>query len=164
RFREDLYYRLNVVTIAIPPLRERKEDLPDLVDYLVRRCAREFGREGVRLAPEALERLSRHDWPGNVPELDHCLNQPILLTRPLPQAGDRPDPGPPPLPRRSPPRRAPRSPERVHEGEGPAGPARSRPVRALPASGGGVPGNDGEGRRGADRRGPPGDSRKPRPR
>src|SRR5713226_6610939 len=66
RFREDLYYRLNVIQIAVPPLRERVEEIPALVDYFVRRYAKVFRREGFLISSAVLERLTRHPYPGNV--------------------------------------------------------------------------------------------------
>jgi nitrogen regulation protein NR(I) len=80
-FREDLYYRLNVVPIVLPPLRDRVEDLPMLVDHFVSRAARKFGRESIRVAPAVLDRLQRHTWPGNVRELENCIERMVVLTR-----------------------------------------------------------------------------------
>jgi two-component system response regulator HydG len=78
-FRADLFYRLNVVTIDVPPLRERKEDIPALVATLLRRLAGELKRslEGIR--PDALEALMRHEWPGNVRELENVIERAALL-------------------------------------------------------------------------------------
>ncbi len=73
RFREDLYYRLAVVELSLPPLRERLEDVPLLCDHLLRRIAEAQGTEPRRLTRRALERLLAHDWPGNVRELEHVL-------------------------------------------------------------------------------------------
>ena len=81
RFDEDLDYPFKVVTIAIPPLRERKEDIPRLVEHFLRRFAHELGRETPQVAPDVLERLVQHDWPGNVRELEHCLKQAAVLCR-----------------------------------------------------------------------------------
>lgn len=81
RFREDLYYRLNVVTIALPPLRERKDDLSRLIDYFVGRFCAELQLERVSIASEAVERLISHDWPGNVRELQNSLKNAILTCR-----------------------------------------------------------------------------------
>jgi two-component system NtrC family response regulator len=78
-FREDLYYRLNVVPIELPPLRDRQEDLPMLVDHFVSRAAKKFGRDGIRVAPEVLDRLQRHSWPGNVRELENCIERMVVL-------------------------------------------------------------------------------------
>src|SRR5712692_8911667 len=73
KFRPDLYYRLGVFTIHLPPLRERGDDLPMLVQHYVRRISRELGREIRDIAPEALERLRNHPWPGNIRELQSAL-------------------------------------------------------------------------------------------
>jgi DNA-binding NtrC family response regulator len=78
RFRQDLYYRLNVSTIRLPPLRERTGDLPLLAQHFTRRCSRELGKEVDRVAPEALALLQRYPWPGNVRELQSVLKQAIL--------------------------------------------------------------------------------------
>src|SRR5438045_8029942 len=77
-FRADLYYRLSVFTIQLPPLRERGEDLPVLVQHYLRRFSRELGREVREVAPEALERLRRYAWPGNIRELQSVLKQALL--------------------------------------------------------------------------------------
>lgn len=79
QFREDLYYRLNVVTITVPPLRERKEDIPLLAEYFLKRYSREFHKERRWLSPEALERLTACEWPGNVRELENCIKQAVVL-------------------------------------------------------------------------------------
>jgi two-component system nitrogen regulation response regulator GlnG len=81
RFRPDLYYRLGVFAIHLPPLRERGEDLPLLVRYYVRRFSRELGREVQEVAPEALARLCSYSWPGNVRELQSVLKQALLQAR-----------------------------------------------------------------------------------
>ncbi|WP_054949793.1 sigma-54-dependent transcriptional regulator [Numidum massiliense] len=78
RFREDLYYRLNVIKIVVPPLRERKEDIPELVDYYVANKAR---WKGKRISPSALSALQAYDFPGNVRELFHLLERGFLLAR-----------------------------------------------------------------------------------
>lgn len=78
-FREDLYYRLKVITIQVPALRERLEDLPALVQYLVGRCARRTRRRVDRVEPEAMRLLKRHSWPGNIRELENTLEQAIVL-------------------------------------------------------------------------------------
>jgi two-component system response regulator FlrC len=79
KFREDLYYRLNVVCLAIPPLRQRTGDIPLLVDFFCKRYAREFGRDEIRCSPEALNRLLRHNWPGNVRELENTIQRAMAL-------------------------------------------------------------------------------------
>jgi DNA-binding NtrC family response regulator len=80
-FREDLFYRLNVVSISLPPLRERREDLPLLLDQFVTRCAGEQGREPPRVAEDALERLLAHRWPGNVRELENAVERAMATRR-----------------------------------------------------------------------------------
>lgn len=69
RFREDLFYRLNIFRIHVPPLRERREDIPPLVEHLLRRSSSEERKRGIRVAGEAVEWLSEQDWPGNVRQL-----------------------------------------------------------------------------------------------
>ena len=81
RFREDLYYRLNVVTLSLPPLRERLGDLPLLVEHFLERYGREFGRAGVRLHDDAMHALAAHDWPGNVRELENAIQRGVALAR-----------------------------------------------------------------------------------
>jgi two-component system nitrogen regulation response regulator GlnG len=78
RFRHDLFYRLSVFTIPLPPLRERGDDLPMLVQHFLRRFSRELGREIVDITPDALELLRRYPWPGNIRELQGVLKQAIL--------------------------------------------------------------------------------------
>ena len=77
RFREDLFYRLNVVTIDLPPLRERRQDIPELVEHLLK--ARPVGTGGFTTHPDALEALVRYDWPGNVRELVNVLERAQIL-------------------------------------------------------------------------------------
>jgi Nif-specific regulatory protein len=78
-FRQDLYYRLNVVSLVLPPLRERREDIPLLAEYFVRKHAPHCGRDVDGLEPEALARLGRHEWPGNVRELENAIEQALAL-------------------------------------------------------------------------------------
>src|SRR5262249_44472645 len=79
RFRDDLYYRLNVVPIALPALRERKEDIPVLVHYFVKRFSKETKKNFTDITPQAMERLLIHDWPGNVRELANVIERAIVL-------------------------------------------------------------------------------------
>jgi len=79
RFREDLYYRLNVVTIYVPPLRERREDIAPLVSHFVRLYNQANNRHVPHVAPEALEALTSYDWPGNVRELQNYIERAIVL-------------------------------------------------------------------------------------
>ncbi len=81
RFREDLFYRLNVVRIGLPPLRERRDDIPLLVRRFLGEFGRENGKEGMTIAPEALRLLLAHDWPGNVRELKNCVESMVVLAR-----------------------------------------------------------------------------------
>jgi len=80
RFREDLLYRLNVLTLELPPLRQRREDLPGLAEQLLRGFGREYGRAGLKLTPAALEALLAHTWPGNVRELRNALERAAMLS------------------------------------------------------------------------------------
>jgi formate hydrogenlyase transcriptional activator len=81
RFREDLFYRLNVFPIEIPPLRERREDIPLLVHYFVARHAREMRKTIRRVPREAMEALTQAPWPGNVRELENFIERAVILTR-----------------------------------------------------------------------------------
>ena len=78
RFREDVFYRLNVIAFTIPPLRERREDIPLLVEHFLDRFNRRQGR-AVRLDGEAMERLVAHAWPGNIRELEHAMERMVIL-------------------------------------------------------------------------------------
>jgi transcriptional regulator with GAF, ATPase, and Fis domain len=79
-FREDLYYRLNVVSITLPPLRERRDDLPVLVSHFVERYCREVTRPPLRIESAALELLQAHSWPGNVRELQNAIERAVVLS------------------------------------------------------------------------------------
>ena len=79
-FREDLYFRLSVFPIQIPPLRQRKQDIPALVDFFVGNKIRKFGyQEKPPLAPNAWDRLQSYDWPGNVRELENLVERELIL-------------------------------------------------------------------------------------
>ena len=78
-FRDDLYYRLNVVPIHLPPLRERREDIPLLVDHFIARFNERLKKQIAGAAPEALERLVSHQWPGNIRELENVIERTILF-------------------------------------------------------------------------------------
>ncbi|HXP62421.1 MAG TPA: sigma-54 dependent transcriptional regulator [Dongiaceae bacterium] len=82
-FREDLYYRLSVVTIQLPALSERAEDIPELVRFFIRRYAGEVGVESPSIQPEAIALLQSQTWPGNVRELENVVRQALLLARPF---------------------------------------------------------------------------------
>ncbi len=79
RFREDLYYRLNVITIELPPLRDHCEDVPDLVYHFLKLYSEANDRHVVHAAPEALEALGKYDWPGNVRELQNYVERAVVL-------------------------------------------------------------------------------------
>jgi nitrogen regulation protein NR(I) len=79
RFREDLYYRLNVVSITIPPLRERKEDIPELISYFLRKFNRELKKAIVGVTPPAMEKIAAYGWPGNVRQVENVLKRAIVL-------------------------------------------------------------------------------------
>ena len=81
RFQEDLFYRLNVIPIRIPPLRERREDIPVLAEHFVRKHAHRSGRTAQRLHESALAALQRYDWPGNVRELENTIERAVVLSR-----------------------------------------------------------------------------------
>ncbi|RKH92800.1 sigma-54-dependent Fis family transcriptional regulator [Corallococcus praedator] len=84
RFREDLLYRLNTVEVQLPPLRERREDIPLLAAHFLAAQGQRYGRPGIHLAPDALEALMAYPWPGNVRELEHAVERSLLMA-----TGDR---------------------------------------------------------------------------
>jgi transcriptional regulator with PAS, ATPase and Fis domain len=79
-FREDLYYRMNVITLQMPPLRERREDIPALLEHYLEKYSREFSREEKRITSEALSLLSAHHWPGNIRELQNVVERAVLIS------------------------------------------------------------------------------------
>jgi two-component system response regulator GlrR len=79
RFREDLYYRLNVVSVETPPLRDRKDDIPELAEFFVKRFAGELKKRVEGISPDAQKLLSRHNWPGNIRELENVIERAVLL-------------------------------------------------------------------------------------
>ncbi len=79
RFRQDLYFRLNVIPVRAPPLRERKEDIPELVEHFIRKYAPGVNRAIKRIDPRAMERLMRYDWPGNIRELENVVERGLVL-------------------------------------------------------------------------------------
>jgi DNA-binding NtrC family response regulator len=79
RFREDLFYRLNVVSVEMPPLRDRKDDIPALADFFVKRFTSELKKRIDGMNPEALKVLMRHNWPGNIRELENVVERAVLL-------------------------------------------------------------------------------------
>jgi two-component system response regulator PilR (NtrC family) len=80
RFREDLYYRLHVITVTLPPLRERKEDIPLLAQHFLEKYGEENNRTSLELVPEALDLLVEYDWPGNVRELENVMERAAVLS------------------------------------------------------------------------------------
>jgi len=94
-FRSDLYYRLNVFPIQLPPLRERREDIPALVTHFVEKFGRRMGREIDRIPPETMSALGSYQWPGNIRELQNLIERAVILSNhgvlpnPLPPVGTR---------------------------------------------------------------------------
>jgi DNA-binding NtrC family response regulator len=82
RFRQDLFFRLNVVSVTLPPLRERREDLPDLIAFLLGKHARAAGKPFAGLSHDAMRLVQGYDWPGNVRELDNALQRAVILGEP----------------------------------------------------------------------------------
>ncbi len=76
-FREDLYYRLNVFEIELPPLRKRKEDIPELVDFFIKK----YSPKPMKVADAAMDQLVKYNWPGNVRELEHTVKRLVTLSR-----------------------------------------------------------------------------------
>ncbi len=81
KFRADLFYRLNVIQINIPPLRERKDDIPTLCNFFIKKYSQEFDLKEKNLAPETLQILSEYSWPGNVRELENTLERALILAK-----------------------------------------------------------------------------------
>lgn len=81
RFRQDLYYRINVVTIPMPSLAERLSDIPRLSDHFLKKCRAEVGKEVLGFTPEALQVMQRYHWPGNVRELENAIERAVVLTK-----------------------------------------------------------------------------------
>jgi DNA-binding NtrC family response regulator len=80
QYREDLYFRLSVFPIVIPPLRERADDIPMLAKYFIERFSRDQNKKPMSLAPSAAEELMTYPWPGNVRELQNCIERAVILT------------------------------------------------------------------------------------
>ena len=79
RFQEDLYYRLNVIPIAIPPLRDRRDDIPVLIDHFVEKHRQRTGKRIDRVGDDVVSALQRYDWPGNVRELENTIERAVVL-------------------------------------------------------------------------------------
>ena len=80
RFREDLYYRLHVITVQLPPLRERRDDISLLVQHFFEKYGEENNKRGLELTPEALDLLMDYEWPGNVRELENVVERAVVLS------------------------------------------------------------------------------------
>ena len=80
-FRDDLFYRIHVIPVHLPPLRERKEDIVPLVDHFLKKCRQQMKKDVKGLSPEALRKLMLHDWPGNVRELENTIEYAVAMTR-----------------------------------------------------------------------------------
>ncbi len=78
-FREDLYYRPNVVTINLPPLRDRTVDIPELVHHFINKCNRDTGKKIEGISPEGMDMLQQYSWPGNIRELENCIERAVIL-------------------------------------------------------------------------------------
>ena len=81
QFREDLFYRIHVIPIVLPPLKDRIEDIPYLVDHLLKKISQQMKRDVKGLTPKAMEKLMQHDWPGNVRELENTLEYAVTMTQ-----------------------------------------------------------------------------------
>lgn len=81
RFRQDLFYRLNVFTIELPPLRERRDDIPLLAEHFLRKYSAKNKKKVTRIHPSVLQRLMDYDWPGNVRELEHVIEKAVIMAR-----------------------------------------------------------------------------------
>jgi len=79
-FREDLFYRLNIVSLSIPPLRERKEDIPQLVEYFIRKYSREYRKSMIKVSEEAMIVLLSYSWPGNIRELENKIQHAVVMS------------------------------------------------------------------------------------
>jgi len=81
RFREDLYYRLNVIAVHLPPLRERKDDIPLLVEHFLKKYAAKSGKKIEEISPDALSRMLEYNWPGNIRELENVMERAVVLNK-----------------------------------------------------------------------------------
>src|SRR6202008_3459772 len=80
KFREDLYYRLNVIRLRVPPLRERRSEIPTIVNYYINHYSARFGRKNIQMTPQAVDLLMFSDWPGNVRQLGNELKRGVPST------------------------------------------------------------------------------------
>src|SRR5450756_2157183 len=79
RFREDLFYRINVIPISLPPLRDRREDIPLLADHFLEKYTEQMGKSISGISQEAMDLLVEHDWPGNIRELENVIERAVAL-------------------------------------------------------------------------------------
>jgi transcriptional regulator with PAS, ATPase and Fis domain len=79
-FREDLYYRINAIELEIPPLRNRKEDIPILTEFFLRKYSDQYQKAGLKLSDRAMEQVMSHPWPGNIRELEHAIEKAVILS------------------------------------------------------------------------------------
>ena len=91
RFREDLYFRLNVIPIHLPPLRERRDDVPLLLEHFVQFFCKEHGYDQKTITPKAVQALQQYSWPGNVRELKNLVERLVILSGPVIDTADLPD-------------------------------------------------------------------------
>ena len=89
RFRQDLLYRINTVELHLPPLRDRKEDVPLLAEHFLRVYSRKYHKPNLEISPDALRKLREYHWPGNVRELDHAIERAMIMARRQCLAGAR---------------------------------------------------------------------------
>lgn len=82
-FREDLYYRINTIIIEVPPLRDRVDDIPILANYFLRVHSERYGKQGLKISTNTMEKLSNHPWPGNVRELQHAIEKAVIMSESL---------------------------------------------------------------------------------
>lgn len=88
-FREDLFYRINTIQLEIPPLRNRREDIPLFADYFLKKYAARYRPTGIALSQQAMDKLERYDWPGNIRELQHTMEKAVILAeKPVIRAAD----------------------------------------------------------------------------
>jgi len=80
KFREDLFFRINTIHIEVPPLRQRQEDIPDLADFFVKKYSSKYGKEGLTLTFNSIDKLISYHWPGNVRELEHTVEKAVILS------------------------------------------------------------------------------------
>lgn len=80
KFRQDLLYRINTVEVKVPPLRDRLEDLPDLIDHFLKIYGKKYNQSAKRVSPSTMKRLEKHTWPGNIRELQHAVERAVIMS------------------------------------------------------------------------------------